>query len=141
MQRRINAGSDRYFQHAELTRGESELDEVLGGRALEDDDDDEHRSDAELLAKEYSSTRARAAWAAVLVPVLTVYLIGFWGLGPLREMQLRVGARRMSLLVSGGLACAAGATALVRLGIRAIRLRRELTALRRRGELPRDPVD
>lgn len=40
MKQRINAGSDEYFAWQEEHAGESELDEVFGVGAANDDDDD-----------------------------------------------------------------------------------------------------
>ena len=40
MRQRINAGSDEYFAWQEEHAGESELDDVLGIRRCDEDDDD-----------------------------------------------------------------------------------------------------
>ena len=142
MKRRVNLGSDKYFRRAALTKGESEFDEILGGRTPVDGDDDygipAERSQREWLEEDYAKARKIVLGSGILLPVATVYLLGFAGLGPLGRALARLGSRKPEAIIATGFVFAVCAFQLVRMSIRAVRLKRELNSRAGSAKLKND---
>jgi hypothetical protein len=114
-----------------------EVDHILNGESREDDGELSYDPEEER-AHEYAVARRGFTVVAVLLPISILYLLGLRGIGPLGALLPRTGSLRITLLVSSGIICVVSTIQIVRMGVRAARLRRELAEIRRLKSLPRE---